>query len=115
MVDWNISAIFLLVVDVSVTVGERSTSYILSRNSYVVIFRNQSCESEGFSRTPVDVLASLVRFASVIHDLLDVFMQNEIFRDFRNFLTKVFKNRNVNTSVFDLSVLFWALEFFPDF
>ena len=80
MLERDIYAFALLVVENSVTLRERTALDILARHTHMVAFLTESTKSKCFSSGPVDVLALVNSLLAIRKNALEVSMDMEALR-----------------------------------
>lgn len=114
-VNGNIRYIFALMEYNSVSVGEGASFDVLAGDSDVVTLLEQSSESESLGCSPVNSLTLRDGFLSGFVDLLDLRVEFPVIRESSDFLSDVFQNVQVDTSVLEFAVLFALLDGLPFF
>mmetsp|Transcript_8323 Transcript_8323/g.15408 ORF Transcript_8323/g.15408 Transcript_8323/m.15408 type:complete len:247 (-) Transcript_8323:839-1579(-) len=110
----NMFFTILLVVYYRVAVRKGASLHILSAQSHVVSFPQQSCERERFSCPPVYPFAGLDALPPVVINLLDLPVNVETLWYLTHFCSKLLQYRHRDSSGLDAAKLQWRFEASPD-
>ena len=104
-VDWVIITFLILIEDVSMSVTEGTSLNILTRDSNMEPFLNESSESKCLSSTPIDSLFIRDGFGPLLENLSDESMEVFVCWQVGNLHTDVLESLIINTAELALSLI----------
>jgi len=99
-VDWVVITIFILVEDVSMSVGEGTSFNILTRNSYIEAILNKSCKSKSFSCSPINTFTCGDSLLSLFENLSYKSVELFILWKFSNLDSNFLESFKINSGNF---------------